>query len=108
MVTKWYQLEFVSGHANESETNKQTNKTKQKKKKKKKEKMFFLRSDNVFINFGLISPIFRQILKCSMVTKWYQLESMSEHANESEMAKRWLFTICLCFYQFWVNFTHFQ
>ena len=40
-----------------------TNKTKQKKKKKKKEKMFFLRSDNVFINFGLISPIFRQIFE---------------------------------------------
>ena len=37
MVTKWYQLEFVSGHANESETNKQTNKQ-NKTKKEEKEK----------------------------------------------------------------------
>ena len=70
------------------------------------------RSLYAFINFGSIpSPIFSHILKCSILTKWHQLESMSGHANEhdeSETAKRWLFTISLCFYQFLVNFTHFQ
>ena len=42
----------------------------------------------IFSNFGSISPIFGQILKCSMVTKWHQLESISRYANESGIAKK--------------------
>ena len=75
ILTKWQQLESMSGHANGSET------------AKKKKKNLILRSDYAVINFGIIPPTFGQILKCSLMTKWYQLESMSGHANKSGTAK---------------------
>ena len=58
------------------------------KLQKKKKKNLILRSDYAVINFGIIPPIFGQILKCSLMTKWYQLESMSGHANKSGTAKK--------------------
>ena len=50
-MEKWHQQESMSGFSRKSETAK---------------KITFLLPDYAFINFGLISPIFGQILKCNI------------------------------------------
>ena len=66
-----------------------------------------------FTHFHVFLSNFKLLNADKAPTKWHQPESMVRNGKEPGTAKkkkkkRWIFAICLCFYQCWFNFTHFS